>query len=401
MKSPSQWETSRYQASFSTHNLAKLISFLRIHPPGRKHVGPSLLRSDFLHVSPNHRRPLHLLAFRRRQYAVVRPHVRVRIRLRCLNRCAGPPGRSSESQRAASDWARVRPMYSSTTRSANVPTGGCALDINLITGGVTRCRSCCSVAPGEDDGESRCSCCSLMNVAATVSAPDPSVEMNPSPVGPSAADTHCSIAEIRAAVPSFVTGGTSSCSTGPTPLPPLPSTAATAAATACTASAPTPRLPSTAAAACAASASLPRQPPRLSSTASAAIKEARKPWPRRPTLATSPRKAGGGARNIGSVDSDSRSKQNPVHSGGVVVPSAEVETPLPLRVYLGLPAGVTKAWDPGWQSQRGRSSAVQLLPRAQHVRLVIDPRRDVQAVIHPTERLRSDLLPDDECILRE
>ena len=90
------------------------------------------------------------------------------------NRCAGSAGSSYESQKIASGWARVRAISSSAARSVNVldTPGGCSLDLDLVTAGVTRYRFCCS-GPGEDDRTIRWSCCPLVNVAATVSAPDP------------------------------------------------------------------------------------------------------------------------------------------------------------------------------------------------------------------------------------
>ena len=126
------------------------------------------------------------------------------------NRCAGPAGRSSESQRAAPGLARVRAISSSAARSVNVldTPGGYALD--LVTAGVTRYCCCCS-GPGEDDGTTRCSCCPLVKVTATVPAPDPPPGMVPSPVGPSAAGIHLLIAEVAAASPSVTTDGSSFC----------------------------------------------------------------------------------------------------------------------------------------------------------------------------------------------
>ena len=90
------------------------------------------------------------------------------------NRCAGPAGSSSESQKTASGWARVRAISSSCARSVNVldTPGGCSLDLDLVTAGVTRYRCCCS-GPGEDDRTTRWSCCPFVNDAATVPGPDP------------------------------------------------------------------------------------------------------------------------------------------------------------------------------------------------------------------------------------
>ena len=89
------------------------------------------------------------------------------------NRCVGPAGSFSESQKAASGWAKVRAIRSSAARSVNVldTPGACAFDLDLVTAGVTRYRCCCS-GPGENDGTTRWSCCPLRNVAATVPVSD-------------------------------------------------------------------------------------------------------------------------------------------------------------------------------------------------------------------------------------
>ena len=128
------------------------------------------------------------------------------------NRCAGPAGSSSESQKAAFGWARVRAISSAAATSVNVLNthGGCSIYLDLVTAGVTRYRCCCS-GPGEDDRPTRWSCCPLVNVAATVSAPDPPPGIAPSPVGFSAASIHRSFAKVTAAAPSVTTDGSSSC----------------------------------------------------------------------------------------------------------------------------------------------------------------------------------------------
>ena len=128
------------------------------------------------------------------------------------NRCAGPAGSSSESQKAASGWARAFAISAPAARSVNVldTSGGCALDLDLVTAGVTRYPCCCS-GPGENDRTTRWSYCPLVNVAATVSTPDPPPGMVPSPVGPPAVGIHRSIAEVAAGAPSVTTDGSSSC----------------------------------------------------------------------------------------------------------------------------------------------------------------------------------------------
>ena len=127
------------------------------------------------------------------------------------NRCAGPAGSSSELRRLRST-GRESARYPPPPQSVNVldTPGGCALDPDLVTAGVTRYR-CCYSGPGEDDGTTRWSCCPLVNVAATVPAPDLPPGMVPSPVGPSAVGVHRSIAEVEAAAPSVTTDGSSSC----------------------------------------------------------------------------------------------------------------------------------------------------------------------------------------------
>ena len=149
------------------------------------------------------------------------------------NRCAGPAASSSESQKTASGWVRVRAISSSAVRSVNVldTPGGCFLDhdLDLVTAGVTRYRCCCS-GPGEGDRTTRWSCCPLVDDAATVPAPDPPPEIVSSPVDLSPAGIHRSVAEVAAPAPSVTTDDSSSCcgdcrwccvlsATAPTPAP--------------------------------------------------------------------------------------------------------------------------------------------------------------------------------------
>ena len=107
----------------------------------------------------------------------------------------GPLGALPSYRRLRPARARVRAISSSAARNVNVldTSGGCALDLDLVTAGVTRYRCYCS-GPGEDDRTTRWSCCPLVNVAATVPAPDPPPGMVPSPVGLSAAGIHRSVA---------------------------------------------------------------------------------------------------------------------------------------------------------------------------------------------------------------
>lgn len=119
---------------------------------------------------------------------------------------AGSRGAAPSHRRLHLAGARARPTPFSTVRRARVLAGGCALDLDLVTAGVTRCRSCHSLAPGKEKGNSSFSCCPLVNDAATISAPAPLAKMAPSPVDPSAGGIHWFIAETRAAVPSVDTG---------------------------------------------------------------------------------------------------------------------------------------------------------------------------------------------------
>ena len=251
------------------------------------------------------------------------------------NRCAGPAGSSSESQKTASGWARVRAISSSAARSVNVldTPGGCFLDLDLVTAGVTRYRFCCS-GPDEDDRTTRWSPTKfplqtpcrkwfhrrwafllLISTGPSPKSPQPLRRLPPTVPALAAATAAVAVSFPplpRPRLPLNAAAAAVAAATAFTDAPPprhrprLPlSAAAAGAAAAALADTPLPwhrpRLLLSAAAAVAAAATLadnppPRHRPRLPSTAAAVGKEVRTTRPRHPTLATPPRRGGGGTR---------------------------------------------------------------------------------------------------------